>query len=295
MPSQRQRAYTEHLTALGLSEVEADVYVFLLGESPATGYRVSQGTGRTAANTYKAIEALEARGAVMVEEAESRLCRAVPVEELLGALESNFRQHRTAAAEALADVTRDYSDDRVYQLKTPIQIYERCRAILQKAKKVVLIDAFPEPLVELLPYIRAALDRGVRMAVLAYDEIDIPGATVIVHYKAKIVRSRWPAHWINIAADSEEYVNALLTPDRTAVVHAVWSASPFMAHLYHSGLLGELAMSATHGALASGKSAEEVRVTLEQIGRFEHQDTPAFAALTQAPLRRGARRSRDTQ
>jgi sugar-specific transcriptional regulator TrmB len=289
----RREAGAEHLIALGFSELEADVYVFLLRESPATGYRVAQAIGRTAANTYKAIETLESRGAIMVEESESRLCRAVSPQELLGGLEATFMRHRTEAAETLSKVLTDHSDDRVYQLKTPTQVFERCRAILADARQVVLVDAFPKPLVELQKAIARTIARGVRVAILAYEPVVVPGASVVLNHQAQVVRSRWAAHWVNIAADSAEHVNALITPDLDGVVHATWSASAFLSHLYQCGLLGELAMSAVHAALRAGRSPEAIARVLKDIGRFEHQDTPAFASLTRAPLRRGRPRARD--
>jgi len=290
----RSSAGVEHLVALGFSELEADVYVFLLRESPATGYRVAQAIGRTAANTYKAIETLEARGAIMVEESESRLCRAVSPRELLSGLEATFMRHRTEAAETLSKVLTDSSDDRVYQLKTPTQVFERCRTILADARQVVLVDVFPKPLAELQSAIAQAIARGVRVAILAYEPVELPGATVVLNHQAPVVRSRWAGHWVNIAADSAQHVNALLTPDLSDVVHATWSASAFLSHLYHCGLLGELAMSAAHAALRAGGGPEAIARVLGDIGRFEHQDTPAFAALTRAPLRRGRPRGRDS-
>jgi len=285
----------EELIALGFSELEAEVYVFLLRESPATGYRVAQAIARTAANTYKAIESLEARGAIMVEESESRLCRAVSPRELLSGLEATFRRHRTDAAETLSKVLTDYSDDRVYQLKTPTQVFERCRTILAEARQVVLVDSFPKPLDELRATIAKAIARGVRVAILAYEPAEMPGAAVVLNHQAPIVRSRWAGHWVNIAADSAEHVNALLTPDLSGVVHATWSASAFLSHLYHCGLLGELAMSAVHAAVRARRSPEAIARVLRDVGRFEHQDTPAFAALTRAPLRRGRPRGRSAR
>jgi sugar-specific transcriptional regulator TrmB len=282
----------QELIALGFSELEADVYVFLLRESPATGYRVAQAIGRTAANTYKAIEALESRGAIMVEESESRLCRAVSPRELLSGLEATFRRHRTDAAERLGKVLTESSDDRVYQLRTPTQVFERCRTILAEARQVVLVDSFPQPLEELRAAIAKAAARGVRVAILAYDPVEVPGAKVVLNHQAPIVRSRWAGHWINIAADSAQHVNALITPDLSGIVHATWSASAFLSHLYHCGLLGELAMSAVHAALRARHSSDAIAKVLKDIGRFEHQDTPAFAALTRAPLRRGRPRGR---
>src|SRR4051794_30795350 len=101
------------LASFGFTDLEAEVYVFLLRESPATAYRVAQAIGKPVANTYKAVESLQAKGAVVVEEGASRMCRAVPAGELLARLEHSFRERKTAAARALASVKRAAGDDRV--------------------------------------------------------------------------------------------------------------------------------------------------------------------------------------
>src|SRR5438874_1780106 len=74
------------LVELGVTGLEAEVYTFLLQESPATGYRAAQALGRPVAGIYKALEALAHRGAVVVEEGTTRQYRSVPGEELLGGL-----------------------------------------------------------------------------------------------------------------------------------------------------------------------------------------------------------------
>src|SRR5262249_37024015 len=99
------------LTGLGFTELEAEVYIALLRASPATGYRVAQSIGRPVANTYKAIESLQHKGAVLVDEGASRLCRAVPAEELLAQLERTFRRRRQTAADALASLQAPPDDD----------------------------------------------------------------------------------------------------------------------------------------------------------------------------------------
>src|SRR5262244_1295461 len=86
------------LTRLGFTALEAEVYTWLLGEPGATGYRIAQGIGKPVANTYKALESLQKKGAILVEEDESRLCRAVPPEELLTQLERGFASSRADAA-----------------------------------------------------------------------------------------------------------------------------------------------------------------------------------------------------
>src|SRR4051812_35804269 len=113
----------EALVALGFTGLEAEVYAWLLGESPATGYRVAQALGKPAANTYKAIESLQQKGAVLVEDGESRLCRAVPAEELLRQAERGFAEKRAAAARALSELRGPGGDERVYTIRTADQVF----------------------------------------------------------------------------------------------------------------------------------------------------------------------------
>lgn len=71
------------LRDLGLNQLEAEIYTFLLPNEPMTAYRVGKAIGRPTANVYKSIENLARFGAVLVEEGTNRVCRAVPVEEFI--------------------------------------------------------------------------------------------------------------------------------------------------------------------------------------------------------------------
>jgi HTH-type transcriptional regulator, sugar sensing transcriptional regulator len=284
--STRARNGTDHLIALGFSEIEADAYVFLLRESPATAYRVSQVTGRTAANTYKAMESLEARGAVFVEEADPRSYRAVPLTELLNNIEKIFHRHRSGASKLLAGLEKEQSDDRVYQLRDAGQVFERSMSILRAARHVALLDIFPEPLAELRSSIDDCIGRGVNVGLLVYEPIVIEGATVIVNYEANSVLARWKGRWLNLAADSAQQIHAILTPAGDEVIHATWSASPFLSHLYFSGLLGEMLSSAIRTLVRDGGSGNKIEKAVEDVVRLEHVNTPAFAALTSPPIRK---------
>jgi sugar-specific transcriptional regulator TrmB len=155
----------ECLTALGFTELEADVYVFLLGESPATGYRVAQAIGKPVANTYKAMQRLQAKGAIVAEDGDGRLGRAVPAEQLLSQLERRFQENRRRAGRALGRIKASPQDDRVYQFRTPAQVLEHCRRMLADCCHVAILDAFPLTLEELRPAVEQAAARGVTVAV----------------------------------------------------------------------------------------------------------------------------------
>ena len=62
MPSANE--CTEVFTELGLTTLEAQIYVFLLQHSPATGYKIAKAIGRSFPSTYKALASLDSAGSV---------------------------------------------------------------------------------------------------------------------------------------------------------------------------------------------------------------------------------------
>jgi sugar-specific transcriptional regulator TrmB len=269
------------LVELGFTALEAEVYTWLLGEASAaaTGYRIAQGIGKPVANTYKAIESLHKKGAVLVEEEENRLCRAVPAEELLRALERSFGGRRADAARALAGLAQPAGDDRVYTLRTPQQVLERARTMLRGASEIVLLDAFPRALDALARDLGKTVARGPRVAIKAYNSIEIDGADVFVQPGGEQVLTRWGGEWLNIVVDGAEHMLAFLSADLTTVHQAVWSQSPYLSWVYHSALGSELAMAGVQELAADAPHGHALRKLAARADALVAPQAPGFRAL----------------
>lgn len=168
------------LVSLGLTALEGEVYTLLLRESPATGYRVAQALGKPAANTYKALESLARKGAVLVDEGANRQCRAVPSEEWLNQLERQFSARKQEASEALAGLCSSSYDDRIYQLTSRAQVLERCRAMLERCRHVAVMDIFPTLVPGLCEDIETAAARGVEVVVKTYEKTKLRDVRIVV-------------------------------------------------------------------------------------------------------------------
>lgn len=223
--------------------MEAAVYCELLRGGPATGYRLGQSIGKAAANTYQALAQLTQKGAVLVDDRDAKTYRATPPAELLAALERGFVDRRAQALGALEALKPAGPDDRIYQLSTPAQVFERAAAMIRRAKEIVLFDLFAAPLAQLAPQLAQAHGRGLAVAGLAYAETPALPFTVVTSRNAAVAAERWPGQQVSLVADAREHLTALLTPDGQSVRHAVWSDSAYLACLKHSGLASELRVS----------------------------------------------------
>lgn len=267
------------LVDLGFTALEAEVYALLVKESPATGYRVAQALGKAAANVYKAIESLERKGAVMVDDGATRLCRPVPIDELLTRLERNFHSSRRRAARAVAAIGGDEPDDRVYRLRSREAVLGRARAMLGRATAVALVDVFPEPFEELHDALAAAAARGVDVAVQLYGAGHVEGADVVRHHDAERILARWPGEQLNLVTDATECLLALMARSRGEVLQAVWSESTYLSCLMHSTLAADTTLVSLSTLAAENAPIETLHATIAARRRLLSTVNPGYHAL----------------
>ncbi len=154
------------LTEFGFTALESEIYVFLLGESPATGYRIGQAINKPAANVYKAIQSLEAKGAVATENEGIRSIRPVPAAELIKRFERDFKKRLSAAEKSLTKFKEAPADDAVLTLKSEPACLGYAMRLILAAKKSVVIICDPAHLEELEEAIAQAEANGVRIQTL---------------------------------------------------------------------------------------------------------------------------------
>ncbi|MCP4705217.1 MAG: TrmB family transcriptional regulator [candidate division Zixibacteria bacterium] len=255
--------YIKPLQALGFTEIEALVYGFLVKNSPATGYRISHAIGKQPPNTYKAIAALEDKGAIVVEVGEKRLCRAVPPAELLDNLEQRFQQNSRDADRALQFLSSHQQDDGIYHLKSVDRVIQQSKAILKRAKGIVLCDLFPGPFGLLADCLKETADRGVCVVCRVYNEEQLPGVITQKLIGQDSALEIWPGQQIDIVVDAEEHLLGLLAKDMKSVHEAVWSSSTFLSCLHHNNIAAEIVYS----SIESGQTdlSAETKGKLENI------------------------------
>lgn len=231
------------LSALGFSDTEAAVYCELLG-GPATGYRLAQTIGKSPPNIYHALGSLHQKGAVVADDSDGRVYRAVPPAELLAGLERQFEARREQALGALTAIRTEAEDDRIYHLKTVDQVHARARRMIADAREILLFDCFPKPFEALREALRAAAARGVKVAGIVYEDIEEAAFDTVRSPPRPGIIHRWPGDQLSLVADAGEYLLALLSHDGRRVSHAVWSDGAYLSTLQHNALASEIRLCA---------------------------------------------------
>jgi len=252
---------TAALIPFGFTRLESEIYAFLLGEATATGYRIAQAIGKPVANTYKAIQTLQSKGAIVVEEGGTRLCRAVPSEELIARVSREFDAHRALAKAALGRISPSEEDDRIYQLRSKIQVMQRARQMLSDAKKVALIAASADIVRALADDLTEAAGRSVEVFVKTTEDIPLTRVeSFVTGREGDLLRS---GHFLRLVVDGEQHLAGVFGPGGDEA-QFVWSRNPAFSLLQHEGVAAEIAVLSVAERLEDGAGPKRLARALAQ-------------------------------
>ena len=269
----------EILTTIGFNELEAAAYTFLVENSPVTAYRVAQGIGKPVANTYKAVESLREKGAVLIDETGNKLCKAVPPRELLQKMENRFRRQQQKAEKILARLRPVEGDDGIYSLATAEDVFNTCAAMLERAEEIVLIDAFPQLLENLKEHLLETSRRGVRVKAQTYSAADIPEIECFISSEAESTVRRWQGQWLCLVIDGAEYLFAYLDEDGKQVHQAIWSRSVFLAWIQYGNMAYALLASELEQLIKHGASREELLEAIDAKQKWLEPNARGYSQL----------------
>lgn len=258
------KPWIEALVDLGFTALEAEIYGALAQGEAKTGYRVAQVLGKPAANIYKALDTLHAKGAVLIDESDKKLVRAVPPRELVRALSRDFEARRRRASEALARLPPPTTDRRIYELGSAEQVYERARTMLRGARQLALLDLGCRLVRELAGELEAAAKRGVVVALRTETAIDLNGVDVVAIVPRGAAREEpWPGDWLTLVVDGVQHLLAVFDA-AGELRQGTWSSSAFLSWVFHSGISAEITLDAILRRLDRRASAADVCALVDE-------------------------------
>ena len=260
----------ESLESLGLTQIEALAYAYLVANPSATGYRVARGIGKPTANVYRALESLGRKGAVLQDRAARPAFRALAPEDLLSRLEDQFMQRKARAARELATLQPDEGDERVYALTSFDQVLARARILLASARRVTFVDAAHDLAAMLVTEIQDARHRGVRV-LLRSRPVPVfaeptPDRAVAGHRDTltDLAAPRGTHPSLRVVTDAREVLLAWLSLEGGRVREAMWTRSPFVTRALYDAMASERCCLQIELGMADGLSVDDVESFFEE-------------------------------
>ncbi len=304
----KQVRSSEVLERLGFTPLEATIYSFLAGAGPATGYRIAQAVGKPVGNVYKAVEALEDKGAVMTsEEDATRLVRAVAVGEVVARLRGELSAACDEVVRSLESTNEEVADDHVYRLTHTGQLARRAVSMLESASQFVIMTATPGVLGlvageagETFAACIAAHAMRVPIAAKVYGKVEMKGVELVEDPRGTAAVESGPGEWIVMTVDGREVLTGLFDRASGELQMGQWTENPLLSWAMYTGLSSDLALAAMRIAAGDSKAAklpvaEMLTQNAARFGPFESAKSAGKLRLQQrfrSPAR-GKRRAGD--
>jgi len=265
---------SEKLCNIGFTQLESEVYLFLLMHSANTGYATAKGIGKPVANVYKAIESLAHKGAIEYSMGDSKLCNAVAWKQLLATQQKNFSDNLDTLSDCLEQLPDQQQDEQVYQMHNAKQVLDQAIATINNAEAILLADIDPSALEKLSQPLIEAANRGVEVRVKLYQAAELPGVHITLRQNGEDVYEQTNDIQFNLCADGNAMTIALFTADLSSVIQAFRSESALMALSLHNKLLYELVLTQLKEVIPSGDitRAQHILETTQHLHVFSSKN-----------------------
>jgi sugar-specific transcriptional regulator TrmB len=189
---ENQMDTVELLTNFNLTRQEASIYLTLLTESPLSGYEAAKKTGISRSNTYTSLAALADKGAAYMIEESAVKYTPVPLEEFMN---NEIRKLQEIKKEIMRNLPERREEVEGYiTIKGESRIIDKLRNMIHEAEARVYISVPGEILENVLPDIKDAVYRKLKMVIITDLPFVLEGA--IIHHTDRNLKQ------IRIIADS---------------------------------------------------------------------------------------------
>jgi len=239
-----QNKLADLLGEMGLSNLEATIYIWLLENKRSTGYKIATKIGKPVANTYKALKSLESKGAVVSDNTSGKLYfDTVPVEQFLNAIENEFIKKREQIIREVDTLDVKQEPIGIYELQSAELVYEKALNMIETAQHSLLIDCFPTPLTRIKPNILKRSNKGIDIYLKHYADETIEGVHLISKTESDIVLDELQGQWMIIIKDAAETLIAFFDRSGEEMIHSVWIQDAFISLIHFSGSVIECVLS----------------------------------------------------
>lgn len=215
------------LNKLGLTDSEAKVYLALLRNGSASGYEASKISAVPRSKIYNILESLTIKGYIIyAEEENNNRYAAVPIDEI----EKKVKYETDNILEELTSSLKDFpvnTDlDYLWHIRQNTNVFAKCKEILQRTEKELLLQIWEEDLPKLLPEIKALEDKNIRMGIVYFsndDKSDVPLKKYCRHGLVEEKLMEMGGRWITLVSDMKEVVFGQIISEST--VEVIWTES----------------------------------------------------------------------
>ncbi len=229
----------DKLLKIGFSEYEAKAYIALLSKSPVSGYELAKISGVPRSMIYEVLGKLTARGAAMtLHMGNATKYAPFPAEEFLTQMQREHADLIDTLKDELTSFVETQDLEYVWNIEGDDNITAKAQEMIGQAERQIYLALRPVSFPVLQLALAQAIGRGVRVVIYTTDDLELPGAQVMVAHVAEETLEQARGLGLILVVDGEE---VLIGEWLTAVqAWASWTRSPLFVFLAEHHLRTDL-------------------------------------------------------
>ena len=248
---------------LGFTQLESEIYLYLVKNGVSTGYSIGKGINKPAANVYKALDTLGQKGGVISASSNNKMFNAVDWRLLLDNHKKRFEQTIDKLNEQMESIVQPDIDEQVYQIDNRAQVIETSLSMINNAHTMVLGDIEPDALPLLSDALINAAKRGVEVRVKLYENAELPGVNISLRRHGSPIHNKTDDVAFSFSCDGSNFMLAMLAKNGKNVIQAFQSQSALMTMTMHTQILYGQVLTELKDLLKHNQ-LEQAKAVLEQ-------------------------------
>ena len=264
----------EQLRELGMSGYEAKAYLAMLAAGrPLNGYEVAKESGVPRSTVYQTLTKLVERSAafeVKLVDSPGTHYVALSAESLLSRVKREFDVTIDTLSRSLPLISATPQASLVHHIEGRRRAIEHAIDLIEQAEEELYVSAWPDEAEGLVPSLRKAERRGLRVVVMSFGELSESIGHHFVHQFSapEVVLARTGARLLVVAADRRSVLIGGAVPDS---MWAVWSDDPAVVLVAVEFVRHDIAMQALVERMGTSQVDEvwdnDVALQFLQTGR----------------------------
>lgn len=196
----------DFLLKIGFTLNEAKVYVTLIQNKAMNGYEIAKLSGVSRSIVYDVINRLVEKGFVIKSDGLTNYYHALDYEKVLKLIEEEKTNNLKIAESRLKLISKKVQDSEfIFNIKGFAKSIEKAKELIQTAKNEISLSIWEKEFVLIYDDLVAAIARGVKVYIFAFEDISITGAKIF-SYRIKDAENLFPYRRILLIVDENEVI-----------------------------------------------------------------------------------------
>ena len=227
----------DELRSIGLSDLEARIYLALHESPEMSGYEVAKRVSVSRSNVYAALRAMTDKGVCRTIEADPVLYDAVPIGQVGKTLKTQFDQNARMLLEELNAPPK--SSPSFYSWKGDQALRKAIDRLAANAEKSIVVDLWSEDVHWMSEALSEAERRGVRVVAIVIGESGLSLKHVIEHKRSEAWQQAQSRKFSMLCDSKSALIGSF---GRSLRLTALETDHPSIIELLQNGLYHDLVM-----------------------------------------------------